>query len=130
MQESSGIRLMHGDCMELMKTIPDMSVDLCLVDLPYGVLNKSNPSAKWDSIIPFEPLWEQYKRIAKPNAAIVLYLVLVTCIVKHFLGVFLALCCCLLVPLVLLLHSPVFVCTLSSIHLSPVFHLLFCGIEI
>ena len=71
--ESKDIQLLHGDCLELMKTIPDKSVDMVLCDLPYGVLNKSNPSAKWDSIIPFEPLWEQYKRITKPNAAIVLF---------------------------------------------------------
>ena len=71
--ESKNIQLLHGDCLELMKTIPDESVDMVLCDLPYGVLNKSNPSAKWDSIISFEPLWEQYKRITKPNAAIVLF---------------------------------------------------------
>jgi site-specific DNA-methyltransferase (adenine-specific) len=56
-----------GDCLELMKEIPDESVDLILCDLPYGTT-----SCKWDSIIPFEPLWEAYKRIAKPRAAIVL----------------------------------------------------------
>lgn len=56
-----------------MKDIPDGSVDLILCDLPYGVLNKNNPSAKWDNIIPFEPLWEQYKRIIKDNGAIVLF---------------------------------------------------------
>ena len=67
------IKLFHGDCLELMKTIPEHSVNMVLCDLPYGVLNKSNPSAKWDSVIPFEPLWKQYKRITKPNAAIVLF---------------------------------------------------------
>jgi site-specific DNA-methyltransferase (adenine-specific) len=66
-------QLMFGDCLERMKDIADKSVDMVLCDLPYGVLNKSNPSAKWDSIIPFEPLWKQYKRITKPNAAIVLF---------------------------------------------------------
>jgi site-specific DNA-methyltransferase (adenine-specific) len=66
-------QLMFGDCLERMKEIGDKSIDMILCDLPYGVLNKSNPSAKWDSIIPFEPLWEQYKRITKPNAAIVLF---------------------------------------------------------
>jgi DNA modification methylase len=69
----SDCQLMFGDCLERMKEIPDGSIDMILCDLPYGVLNKSNPSAKWDSIIPFEPLWEQYKRITKPNAAIVLF---------------------------------------------------------
>lgn len=56
-----------GDCLELMQSIPDNSVDMILCDLPYGTT-----ACKWDSIIPFEPLWEQYKRIAKDNAAIVL----------------------------------------------------------
>jgi len=61
------IELMHGDCLELMKEIPDQSVDMILCDLPYGTT-----ACKWDSVIPFEPLWAQYRRVAKPNAAIVL----------------------------------------------------------
>lgn len=61
------ISLMLGDCLERMKEIPDGSVDLILCDLPYGTT-----ACKWDSVIPFEPLWEQYRRIAKPSAAIVL----------------------------------------------------------
>jgi len=56
-----------GDCLELMKQIPDGSVDLVLCDLPYGTT-----ACKWDTVIPFEPLWAQYRRIAKKNAAIVL----------------------------------------------------------
>lgn len=62
-----------GDCLEAMKDIPDGSVDAIICDLPYGVLNKNNPSAQWDKIIPFEPLWEQYERIIKDNGAIVLF---------------------------------------------------------
>ena len=62
-----GFNLMHGDCLELMKSIPDASVDMILCDLPYGTT-----ACKWDSVIPFEALWEQYKRIAKPKSAIVL----------------------------------------------------------
>lgn len=58
----------QGDCLELMKDIPDGSIDMILCDLPYGTTR-----CKWDSVIPFEPLWEQYKRIAKENAAIVLF---------------------------------------------------------
>jgi site-specific DNA-methyltransferase (adenine-specific) len=61
------IQLFHGDCMELMKDIPDGSVDMILCDLPYGTT-----ACKWDSVIPFAPMWEQYKRVAKKNAAIVL----------------------------------------------------------
>jgi DNA modification methylase len=61
------IKLMQGDCLELMKEIPDQSVDMILCDLPYGTT-----ACKWDTVIPFEPLWAQYRRIAKRNAAIVL----------------------------------------------------------
>ena len=60
-------QILQGDCLELMKDIPDGSVDMILADLPYGTT-----ACKWDTIIPFEPLWEQYKRIIKPNGAIVL----------------------------------------------------------
>lgn len=52
----------------MMQVIPDGSIDMILCDLPYGVTKN-----KWDSVIPLEPLWAQYKRIAKPNAAIVLF---------------------------------------------------------
>jgi len=61
------IDLRLGDCLEVMKTIPDKSIDMILCDLPYGTT-----ACKWDTIIPFEPLWEQYKRIIKDNGAIVL----------------------------------------------------------
>jgi len=61
------ITLMHGDCLELMNSIPDASVDLVLCDLPYGTTQ-----CAWDSVIPFELLWKQYLRIAKTSAAIVL----------------------------------------------------------
>lgn len=56
-----------GDCLKLMQYIPDDSIDMILCDLPYGTT-----ACKWDSVIPFEPLWEQYHRIAKERAAIVL----------------------------------------------------------
>ena len=56
-----------GDCLEVMQAIPDKSVDMILCDLPYGTT-----ACKWDTIIPFEPLWEQYKRIIKDKGAIVL----------------------------------------------------------
>lgn len=62
------IQLLRGDCLELMKELPDGSADMILCDLPYGTTD-----CKWDNIIPFEPLWEHYHRIAKPNAAIVLF---------------------------------------------------------
>ena len=58
----------QGDCLELMREIPDKSIDLILCDLPYGTT-----ACKWDSVIPFEPLWGGYLRIIKPNGAIVLF---------------------------------------------------------
>jgi len=61
------IQLINGDCLEEMKNIPDKSIDMILCDLPYGTT-----ACKWDTIIPLEPLWEQYKRIIKDNGAIVL----------------------------------------------------------
>lgn len=61
------ICLHHGECLEVMKSIPSASVDLVLADLPYGTTQ-----CAWDVIIPFDPLWEQYLRIAKSEAAIVL----------------------------------------------------------
>jgi site-specific DNA-methyltransferase (adenine-specific) len=61
------MELIQGDCLEKMKDIPDKSIDMILCDLPYGTT-----ACKWDTIIPFEPLWEQYKRIIKDNGAIVL----------------------------------------------------------
>lgn len=62
------IELKQGDCLELMKDIPDGSVDMILCDLPYGTTQ-----LEWDKCIPFEPLWEQYNRIIKQNGAIVLF---------------------------------------------------------
>ena len=59
--------LLHGNCLELMKEIPDASIDMVLCDLPYGTT-----ACKWDSVIPFAPLWAQYRRVCKKNAAIVL----------------------------------------------------------
>ena len=61
--------LYHGDCLELMPQIEDHSIDMILCDLPYGV---TLGGCKWDVIIPFEPLWDAYKRIIKPNGVIVL----------------------------------------------------------
>ena len=62
-----------GDCLELMKEIPDKSIDCIICDLPYGVLNKKSEGGGWDNIIPLEPLWKEYLRITKPNAAIILF---------------------------------------------------------
>jgi site-specific DNA-methyltransferase (adenine-specific) len=58
--------ILLGDCLELMKDIPNGSIDMILCDLPYGTT-----ACKWDSVIPFDKLWEQYERIIKPNGAIV-----------------------------------------------------------
>ena len=62
------IDLRCGDCLELMKYIPDKSIDAIICDLPYGTTRN-----KWDSIIPLDRLWEQYKRVIKENGAIVLF---------------------------------------------------------
>ena len=61
-------RIYNEDCLEGMKRIPDKSVDMILCDLPYGTT-----ACKWDIVIPFEPLWEQYERIIKDNGAICLF---------------------------------------------------------
>ena len=60
--------LYHGDCLEEMNKIPDGSIDLVLTDPPYGTT-----ACKWDVIIPFEPLWEQYERVIKDSGVIVLF---------------------------------------------------------
>ena len=59
--------LYNNDCLYVMPAIADKSVDMILADLPYGTT-----ACKWDTIIPFEPLWKEYKRIIKDNGAIVL----------------------------------------------------------
>ena len=64
----SNIQLFKGDCLELMKDIPDGSIDMILCDLPYGTT-----ACKWDSVIPFKSLWEQYKRIIKDKGVIALF---------------------------------------------------------
>ena len=62
------MKLLNGDCMKLMKEIPDGAVDLILCDLPYGTTDCS-----WDSVLPFGELWEQYDRLLKPDGAAVLF---------------------------------------------------------
>ena len=65
--KTESLWLMQGDCLERMKEIPDGSADMVLADVPYGTT-----ACAWDSIIPLEPMWEQLKRIIKPNGAIVM----------------------------------------------------------
>ena len=62
------IKLIQGDCLEKMKEIPDGSIDAIITDPPYGTT-----ACKWDSVIPFEPMWEQLNRVIKPNGAIALF---------------------------------------------------------
>lgn len=64
----SKIDLIHGDCLVEMQRIPDKSVDMVLCDLPYGTT-----ACKWDIVIPFDKLWEQYRRIVKDDGVIVLF---------------------------------------------------------
>ena len=56
------IDLHNGDCLEVMATLPDNSIDMVMTDPPYGTT-----ACKWDSVIPLAPMWEQLKRITKPN---------------------------------------------------------------
>lgn len=67
MATASDITLHLGDCLEVMDGLPDGSIDLVLCDLPYGTT-----ACKWDSVIPFEPLWSHYRRLLKPSGAVVL----------------------------------------------------------
>ena len=60
--------LYHGDCLEAMAALPDRCVDAVITDPPYGTT-----ACKWDTVIPFEPMWEQLKRLVKKNGAIVLF---------------------------------------------------------
>ena len=60
-------KMLHGDCLELMKDIPNGSIDMILCDLPYGTTQN-----KWDVIIPLDKLWEEYERIIKDNGMICL----------------------------------------------------------
>jgi len=62
------IELIQGDCLEEMKKIEPGSIDMVLADPPYGTT-----ACKWDSVIPFEPMWEQLNRVVKPNGAVVLF---------------------------------------------------------
>ena len=62
------IKIYNGDCLEIMSKIQDKSMDAIITDPPYGTT-----ACKWDSVIPFEPMWKQLKRIIKPNGAIVLF---------------------------------------------------------
>lgn len=62
------IDLRYGDCLDVMQEIPNNSIDCIICDLPYGTT-----ACTWDVIIPFDKLWMEYKRIAKPNAAIILF---------------------------------------------------------
>ncbi len=66
-------KIYNEDCLQGMKRIADGAVDCIITDLPYGVLNEQSEGGSWDSIIPLEPMWEQFKRVTKPNAAIVLF---------------------------------------------------------
>lgn len=65
--------LLLGNCLEKMRLIPDASVDCIIDDLPYQCTNEKSEAGKWDEIIPFEPMWEQFLRVTKQNAAIILF---------------------------------------------------------
>jgi DNA modification methylase len=67
------IDLRHGDCLEILPTIEDKSVDMILTDLPYEVLNKGNEHAAWDKMLPLDKLWTEFKRVIKSGGAIILF---------------------------------------------------------
>lgn len=69
----SEARIFNMDCMEGMTSLEDHSLDCIICDLPYGVLNKQNPHAKWDTELPLDELWQHYRRLIKPNGAIILF---------------------------------------------------------
>ncbi len=62
------MKLLQGDCMELLPEIPGKSVDMVLCDLPYGTTE-----CKWDHVLPMDTLWREYRRILKPNGVAVLF---------------------------------------------------------
>ena len=62
------MKLLQGDCMELLPEIPDKSVDLVLCDLPYGTTD-----CKWDHVLPMETLWKEYRRLLRPNGVAALF---------------------------------------------------------
>lgn len=66
--EGESIKLLQGDCLDIMRSIPTSSVDLVLTDPPYGTT-----ACKWDSVIDFDLMWAELKRVIKPNGAIVLF---------------------------------------------------------
>ena len=66
-------KIYNEDCLIGMQRIPDGMVDCIITDLPYEVLNDGNPDAQWDKMLPLDQLWAQFKRVTKPNAAIVLF---------------------------------------------------------
>lgn len=70
---SGDIKLLHGDCLELMNDIENNSIDMICADLPYNILNKGNKHAKWDKNLPLDKLWQHYNRIIKDNGVIVLF---------------------------------------------------------
>lgn len=69
----SKVTLLYGDCIKQMKEIAGNSCNLICTDLPYGVTNRGSAAGKWDNVIPFEPMWEQFLRVTKENAAIILF---------------------------------------------------------
>ena len=72
MTSTSSIKLLKGDCLEVMKSIPDGSVDMVLTDPPYQLTNWTNPM-QWDKVLDLTSVWEELRRITKPNSAVCLF---------------------------------------------------------
>ena len=70
---TDSISLIQGDCLSILPTLQDGSVDAVICDLPYGCLNRNNPQAQWDKELPLDELWSQWKRVLKANGVVVLF---------------------------------------------------------
>jgi DNA modification methylase len=66
--ENENIKLLHGDCIELLPKIPDASIDAIITDPPYGITK-----CDWDKVVPFDSLWKHYNRVLKRNGVIVIF---------------------------------------------------------
>ena len=73
MQTFDNTKLLKGNCLDILPTLPSSFVQLFLCDLPYGVLNKQNPHASWDKPVDLNALWKEMKRIGTPNCAYVFF---------------------------------------------------------
>lgn len=65
--------LIKGDCLDILPSIPDGSIDCIIDDLPYGVVNRGAGAGRWDNVIPIDAMWKEFLRVAKEDAAIIFF---------------------------------------------------------